>query len=354
MTQQPPMSNAGLAPGLEYSRHPWEVGISALLTPAILFLTILVATAAQGDHKSCVAACQSTQKSCEKGVVATHEQQADGCNRQFSNVVKYQCGAFQSQDVQEYCIEGAVLMWKACHKTNDGNRDKAHKQCVKKFDDCIAKCDGDYPDQAGGSAGYRVGSCPNGTSPNPLGVCEAVFKVPGTRPGVGGCPPGQAPGPDDRCVPNLLKVKVAPVADGYIVACPDGMKPSPIDGGCVLSDVGPVEEELQPRHCPPGQEPSPDDGRCIPKIRKFAAEAEAKLEFLMAMIADSSISIQRPIPFEASILHGQLLRTRDPVSVLRSIEKSLAALSGLLLSRVLFIFSNSADLGPGDETRMLG
>ena len=132
------------------------------------------------------------------------------------------------------------------------------------------------PADSGGSggAGRREEPCPPGTEPSPLGLCTRTLRpdgplvetlAPGDR-----CPPGMTPGPDDRCRPMLATIGVRRLddGDGYWVICPQGTRPSPVDGGCVLDeragagDPPPSERGWQ---CPPGTVPGPDAG-CVPDL----------------------------------------------------------------------------------------
>lgn len=121
--------------------------------------------------------------------------------------------------------------------------------------------------ESGGSVSYVGGDampCPKGMKRNHLGVCAAYFKKTELPPGKDGCPAGEERGDDDRCVPSV-QIKGVPLADGFVVACPEGMKPSPVDGGCVMNDVGVIvdQENETGRDCPNGMQPGPN-GDCVP------------------------------------------------------------------------------------------
>jgi hypothetical protein len=248
-------------------------------------MLLLPAVGSAETKQQCLAECSYVVKRCRKDANENKGDQDKECQQR------------KSDDLQQ-CKDDDVAVRRWCENLSDS---KKREQCLKEQAENLEKCTGeahdDYPqcltnarqewrhrsgncqqgyqecqkacDERHGSSsgGRRTDPCPPGTSPNPLGVCSAVLRAPKPLPpGVGGCPPGTAPGADDRCYPTL-RIPVIPVRDGYLVMCPKGTKPSPIDGGCVVDDVGPVPLEPEPGRgpmCPPGTSPGPDDGSCVP------------------------------------------------------------------------------------------
>ncbi|MGR9072678.1 MAG: hypothetical protein ACU833_06390 [Gammaproteobacteria bacterium] len=289
------------------------------------FLSALLQVAdSYADYDQCVSSCDTQRNSCYKNTDNTCTRSQQKCDDTLKEN-SAQCKAeYPPGSGRDACMKTKVASWKYCHENADNNCGGEQDTCDNNFDACVAKCKKDNP--GSGGPGYRLEPCPEGTTPGPLGVCQAFFKPrKEPPPGIGGCPPGEEPGPTGRCVPQI-KIIVAPIADGYIVPCPKGMKPSPIDGHCVMNDVGSTETEGTPgrggRECPPGTAPDPRGGPCIPKIRKL--KTDISTEELLTTLVGAPSSAKRSLSKEdITDLNEQFVFTTDPVKTLNSIEKQL-------------------------------
>jgi len=286
---------------------------------AAVILSLASWQIAQAGVQTCIEGdCDHSLKHCERraGESAAHRQ--DICDKDLRRHLG-NCN-YDDEEAQRRCKQYAVDQWTNCQKYDDQNSDKDIQQCEDAYDSCVKQCKKDY----GGSsqAGYRTEDCPPGTRPNPLGTCGAVFGSPTPlAPGVGGCPPGQEPGHDGGCRPKL-NIKVVPLADGYLVACPKGMRPSPVDGGCIFDGGGMGGADPNDERCPPGTAPGPDDGPCVPKVRAFTPTES--LNDLLRSIAATSVLTRRSPPLEfLQEIDPQVVRTTDPVRTLDGIAEQL-------------------------------
>lgn len=238
--------------------------------------------------QQCLAECSYVVKQCRKNNDANKSSADQECQRRKSNdhqqckegdaSVRRWCATLPAGKKREQCLKDQSENFEQCKEEADDHypqcltnarQEWRHRSgnCNQGYQECQKACD-ERHGSGSGSGSRRIEPCPPGTSPNPLGVCTAVLRAPKPLPpGQGGCPPGTAPGADDACYPTL-RLPVIPVRDGYLVMCPKGTKPSPIDGGCVADDVGPVPMAPEPGMgpmCPPGTVPGPDDGSCVPQ-----------------------------------------------------------------------------------------
>ena len=233
-------------------------------------------------------------------------------------------------DAQDRCDEKLKTKLVACENDYDSGSNglkNCKKYAVKNWTQCHDELDQNVckdTSSGGNGAGYNTKPCPAGTQRSPLGICMAYFKQKELPPGKDGCPPGEERGNDDRCVPSI-KIKVVPFADGYLVACPNGMKPSPIDGGCVPNDVGPVEAEVTPgrggRECPEGMEPGPQGGPCVPVIKPGAMMDKTLVTILKrAAAGKEGLPTERP-----QDLNERLMTTHEVERVIDSVTEGLEA-----------------------------
>ncbi len=280
---------------------------------ALLSVTLVLPMASAQANWACVDGCGDTRSTCMQtsfnGSSSAYQQCDDNWEKHTEN-----CAASYDKGSKGYknCIASSNISWDDCTRTARRNQDNTDDKCGEAYDACYSNCWKTGGRSAGsGSAQLRVNQCPDGSVPNELGLCQVRFRLSSENPGEDGCEPGHVRGKDDRCVPNVT-VSYVPLPDGYLVACPKGMKPSPIDGGCVMGDVGPVEVEPMDgfgRNCPPGTRPSPNDGLCVPILPRYATDDA--LQWLMRSVAIAASRAPIPYPTEPATLDGQLLETSD-------------------------------------------
>ena len=170
--------------------------------------------------------------------------------------------------------------------------DSCEEKCREQINICLKNEEGNGDNSGGDSSDLRQPGkpCPPGTRPNTLGICVKLFQSFGiTSQSNDGCPPGEERGADDRCVPKISVVGAVPTSDGWTVICPEGTKPSPVDGGCVI-DLDPTtsggDDDFGPLpKCPDGSDPGADDG-CFPIIKgllKGKKKAAWAMDLLQAL-----------------------------------------------------------------------
>ena len=172
----------------------------------------------------------------------------------------------KQEDNYEQCKDDAADIKPDCTKNAMQQRTAVRDGCNRGKTECRETCN----QQHGSSTGSRTEeNCPPGTKPNPLGICEGILQLTENTPiSIEGCPPGTVRGERDDCVPHV-KIKMIPRSDGWIIICPEGTRPSPVDGGCILTgdnNHSDADEEHRWPQCPPGTIRNPDDGQCIPQM----------------------------------------------------------------------------------------
>ncbi|AXS41498.1 hypothetical protein D1F64_17640 [Breoghania sp. L-A4] len=290
-------------------------------------LSTIASTARADSLQMCLDQCEDQKADCDKTTQTNHATSERSCkadlSRRTSDCSEYKKGTAGYRS----CMASANSQFANCTVSSDRRFDKDKVGCEKSNNACEAACRKSSGNgNRTGEAGYRLEPCPDGSQPGPSGLCGVTFTLKPQRPGEGGCPPGQIPGKDDRCVPDI-KILLVPVPDGYLIACPNGMRPSPIDGGCVAGDIGPVTPEVEPgrggRVCPPGQEPGEDDGICVPKGIRYGTDAS--LARLLGSIGHMVAVTRRQLPYEPTLLDDQFLRTDDIDSALARTAEALEA-----------------------------
>ncbi len=323
------------------------------------------------SYRSCYASCNrkesdyvNKKEKCKERQDAEdrrHEKEMDKCDKwieyrkQKKKVFSQEIKACASAACRDKAQGKFSLQWNASwfyqsnceqiegstHETNQYNIDvdcirydddstsfgrECRDSCVAERKSCVEAAKSRFGD--GGGAGMRIHPCPRGTTPNPLGQCIlTVITQESPDTDSDPCPAGFVRGPRDACVPKIRVIGLLRTGEDWYIVCPEGMRPSPDDGGCIV-DTGTSGDGgsgvLYGRDCPPGSIPGArDDCVLVSPVEPGVPLGEGQAEIIPTLEMEMSGMRASDDSFQSEMKRFRMMKTDDPARAIQLTRERL-------------------------------